>query len=202
MQKMYLRIFLILFWMIPAFAFPQQWDFVKEKDGIKIYTRKENNSDIKSFKGVADVHCPVEKINNMIGNPTNTDWWSKNVKEVKVLSYEREKFNRMYIVYDLPWPLTDRDLCVEATIKTDPVTKIRTVTSVPIANVVPEKKDLVRIKKYWQQWTIQPAGPNTTHLIIEGTVDPAGSIPAWLYNMVITETPLKIIDGIKEKVEK
>ena len=40
------------------------------------------------------------------------------------------------------------------------------------------------------------------HVVLEGHVDPAGSVPDWIYNMVITETPLKIIRGIKNRLEK
>lgn len=196
----------ILFWFvllmsyIPAMS--QEWEFVKEKDGIKVYTRKEANSSLKSFRGVADLHCAPEKVNNLIGNVKNVDWWDKNVKELKILSYEKEKVNRYYIVYDTPWPLADRDLVVEAFITNDPVTKTRSVRSVPLNGVIPEKEGLVRIKNYRQTWVIQTMGPNLVHIVLEGYVDPGGSIPDWLYNMVITETPLKVIHGIQEKLEK
>jgi hypothetical protein len=30
-------------------------------------------------------------------------------------------------------------------------------------------------------------------------VDPGGSIPDWLYNMVITDTPIKVIKNVKVK---
>jgi hypothetical protein len=38
-------------------------------------------------------------------------------------------------------------------------------------------------------------------LILEGFVDPAGNVPTWLYNMVITETPLKIMRRVKKFVQ-
>jgi hypothetical protein len=179
----------------------QKWDFVKEKDGIKIYTRLEPNSSLKSYMGVVDLQAPVEKINSMMGNPDNFDWWDKDIKEIKVIGYEPEKFIKYYLVYDVPWPLTDRDLVVEAKITRDPVTGKRVVHAQPLPNVIPEKKDLIRIKKYWQKWTVQPMDKGIVHVTLEGFVDPGGSIPAWLYNMVITETPLKVIREVKSRVE-
>jgi hypothetical protein len=180
----------------------QSWDFIKEKDGIKIYTRKEGGNSLKSFKGVADINAPIEKAYNLIGNVRNVDWWDKNVREIKVLYYEKDKKSQYYLVYDSPWPVADRDLCVDATITTDPVTKVRTVLSVPLTGVVPERQDLVRIKKYRQQWTIEPLGKDRIHVVLEGFVDPGGSVPDWLYNMVITDSPLKVIRGIRERLEK
>jgi len=143
----------------------------------------------------------MDKVCNLIGNVKNVDWWDKNLREINVLSYEEDKNIKYYLVYDVPWPFTDRDLCVEAKITTDPVTGQRVVYSVPLLNVIPEKPDLIRIKNYWQKWIIQPMNKGNIYVILEGFVDPAGSVPAWLYNMVITETPLKIIRGIKGRVE-
>lgn len=191
---------LVLIWIIPSVLLAQSWDFVKEKDGIKLYTRKETNSNLKSFKGVTVMHTQMDKLGSMIGNVENTSWWDENVKDLKVLSFEPGKFIRYYLVYHVPWPLTDRDLCVEAQIHIDPVTGIRTVTARPLANVIPEKPDLVRIKNYWQQWTLEPIDKNNIIVTLEGTVDPGGNIPTWLVNMVITETPLKVIRGVRERV--
>jgi hypothetical protein len=175
----------------------QSWDFIKEKEGIKIYTRKEANSDIKSFRGEAFLHAKYENVIDLIGNPDNLDWWADDLKEIRILSYEKGKHVQYYLIYDVPWPITDRDLVVDAVINTNPVTGIRTVEAKPLEDVIPEKSDLVRIKKYWQKWTVTPVKPGLVQIILEGTVDPGGNVPAWLYNMVITETPLKVIRSVK-----
>jgi hypothetical protein len=178
----------------------QSWNFIKEKDGIKIYTRKEPGSSIKSFKGVTDIHAPAEKVYNLIGNVKNLDWWDKNLREIKVIYYEKEKRSQYYLVYDAPWPVTDRDLCVDATITTDPVTGVRIINAVPLTNVIPENRNYVRIKEYWQRWTLEPKG-DVVHAVLEGKVNPGGSVPDWIYNMVITETPLKVMRGAKARLE-
>jgi hypothetical protein len=179
----------------------QSWDFIKEKDGIRIYTRAVKNSSLKSFKGETDLSTDMDKLSHLIGNAENTSWWDKNVKDLKILAFEHEKYIRYYLAYDIPWPLTDRDLCVEAKITNDPLTGMRTVMSTPLPNVIPENPDRVRIKKYWQKWTLTPIEKGRVHIELEGFVDPGGNIPDWLYNMVITETPLKIIRGIQKRVQ-
>jgi hypothetical protein len=179
----------------------QPWEFIKEKDGIRIYTRKEANSSLKSYKGEAYLHTKLEKVYELIGNPKNVDWWADDISEIKILLYEKGKHVQYYLVYDVSWPITDRDLAVDAFITTDPVTGIRTVEAKPLPNVIPERTDRIRIKKYWQKWTITPQADGTIHIVLEGFVDPGGSIPAWLYNMVITETPMKVIKSVKTHTE-
>jgi hypothetical protein len=137
----------------------------------------------------------------LIGNPKNVDWWADDISEIKILLYEKGKHVQYYLVYDVSWPITDRDLAVDAFITTDPVTGVRTVEAKPLPNVVPERTDRIRIKKYWQNWTITPKPDGTIHIVLEGFVDPGGSIPAWLYNMVITETPMKVIKSVKTHTE-
>lgn len=177
----------------------QSWVFAKEKDGIRIYTRNELNSSLKSYKGEATFKGDIDKVNLLVGDAKNLDWWDKNISNIKVIDFERDKFIRYYLVYHVPWPLSNRDIALESQITTDPVTGKRTVFSKPIVNLVPEKKDLVRIKKYWQKWTVEPMDKGYVHVILEGFVDPNGNIPSWFYNIVITETPYNVIYALRER---
>ena len=179
----------------------QAWDFIKERDGIKIYTRSEENSPLKSFKGEVYLKTDMDKISKVIGKIESFDWWDDNIRDIKVLDYVEEKHIRYYLVYDVQWPFSDRDLCVEALITNDPVTGKRVVRATPLLNVVPESPDNVRIVNYWQQWTMEPEENGMIHLTLEGAVDPAGNIPSWLINLVITDTPLNIMKQVREQVE-
>jgi hypothetical protein len=180
----------------------QSWDFKKEKDGIKIYTRKESGKSLKSYKGVTDIHAPAEKVFALIEDVNHTDWWDKNLNQIKVLLYEKYKRAQYYLVYDLPWPVTDRDLYVDVTVTIDPLTGVSRITAVPLPGVIPEHKEMVRIKEYRQTWTVTPAGKELAHVELEGFVDPAGSIPDWISNMIIVDSPFKIIEGVRQRLEK
>lgn len=180
----------------------QDWKFIKERDSIKIYTRNEEDNPVKSFRGEMDLEASMEQISKIIGSIESFDWWADDISEIKVLDYSREKYIKYYLVYDVPWPLEDRDLCVETLITNDTVKGTRLVKATPLVGVIPEKPDMVRIKNYWQSWTIEPAGDGILHLTLEGSVDPGGSIPAWIINMVIADTPLSIMRQVKEQLGK
>jgi uncharacterized membrane protein len=180
----------------------QSWNFIKEKDGIKIYTCEEAGKPLKSYRGVTDINAPAEKIFALMEDINNTDWWDKNLTQIKVLLYEKNKRAQYYLVYDLPWPVTDRDLCVDVSITIDPVTGERKITAVSLTGVIPEHNDMVRIKDYRQTWTIITASKEMTHVVLEGFVDPAGSIPDWISNMLIIDSPIKAISGLKEGMKE
>ncbi len=193
--------FSILFILLLAnHLFAQPWNFVKEKDGIKVYTRVETNSTLKSFKGEVTFHAATEKICSMLGNPHNRDWWDKAMTGIKMLGYEENRYVQYYLVYTMPWPLVDRDLVAETKMVSDPVSGVHTFTAQPLPNAVPDKQNLVRIRNYRQTWTVQPVEGGDVHVSLEGFIDPGGNIPAWFYNMVVAETPMRAIHSLRERV--
>jgi hypothetical protein len=195
----------LMFFIFLMISFPlaaQSWDFIKEKDGIKIYTRVESGRTLKSYKAITDINAPAEKIFALMEDINNTNWWDKKLTHIKVLLYEKNKKARYYMVYELPWPVVDRDLCVDVTISAGQETGVRKINAVSLNGIIPERDDMVRIKDYVQTWTITPAGEEMTHIVLEGFVDPAGAIPKWISNMLIIESPIKAISGLKEAMEK
>ena len=180
----------------------QSWDLVKEEDGIKVYTRQESGKALKAYKGTATIQAPAEKILAMLEDVNHTEWWDESITRFKVLTYEKNKRAQYYLVYDSPWPVDDRDLCVEATVNMDPKKGVYSVTAVPLPGVIPEKEDRVRIRDYRQTWTVTAAGENSANVVIEGYADPVGNIPVWLSNLLIVQTPVHAILGVKKELEK
>lgn len=177
----------------------QNWTFIKEVDGIKIFTQNEFGSSLKSYRGETDINASMEKVCALLGTAKNLDWWSEDVTNIKILEYKDQKFIQYYFIYDMPWPVTDRDLVVESIIKMDTATGIYTVSSKPLLKKIPVNTELVRINKYRQKWTVQPQGNGKVHVILEGLIDPGGNLPAWVLNMLITEMPLKTIRLLRER---
>ena len=177
----------------------QKWNFEKLEDGIMIYTRNEANTSLKSYRGEATFRAPMEKVCSLIGNGKNFDWWGPDITNIRVIAYQPNKYVQYYFVYDLPWPVTDRDLVVDARIKIDTISREFSVVSRPLLKTVPEKPDLVRINRYWQKWTIKPLDKGNIKVTLEGFVDPGGNVPAWIYNMFTTEMPLRTMRLLRER---
>jgi hypothetical protein len=198
------KIFIFSLLILIPFGSPvhaQEWEFVKEKDGIKVYTREEPGSGYKAYKGEVEMNATMLQVCPILEDVEQFDDWDEDVSEIRLLSNEPGKYFKYYVVYDTPWPFTDRDLCIEATITDDPLTGIRLIDARPIPDAVPLDPDLVRITHYWQKWIVEPEPGGKVHLIIEGFADPAGDVPAWMANMAITNTPLNTLGAIRENVK-
>jgi len=180
----------------------QEWEFAKEKDGIKVYTRFEKESQFKSFRGELEIKADLAAVSALIEDVKNFDRWDEDVSEIRILEQEEGKRLKYYVVYDVPWPLKDRDLCVEAVITADQATGSKLILASSVPGAVPLNDDLVRIIDYRQKWILQPKENGIVHITIEGFADPAGDVPAWIVNMAITDTPLNILRAVKETFEK
>lgn len=179
----------------------QSWDLVKEQDGINIYTRQEAGKSLKTYRATTVIRAPAEKVFTLIEDVNHTEWWDPNLMEIKVLAYEKNKLARYYLVYDSPWPVENRDLCVDVTVSIDPVRSIYTVSAVPLTGVIPEREDRVRIRDYRQTWTVSSAGVNVANVVLEGYMDPAGNIPDWISNMLVIGSPINTIGGLRRRLE-
>lgn len=192
-------VFIFLHLVPVSSSFSQPWQFARERDGIRLYVRQEANTSFRSFHGVTDFRGNFDKVCSLVGDPRNLDWWGEDIKNIRLLSYEKDKQIRYYFIYDVPWPFTDRDLVAEVHLTKDRVTGAKTVFSKQLLNVVPQYPELIRVTNFWQKWTIQPMKGGMIHVTLEGFIDPAGDVPAWLYNMVIIDIPMRLLKDIRKR---
>jgi hypothetical protein len=178
----------------------QSWNFVKEREGIKVYTRIEPNNSLKSFKGEAILQASIDKLSILIMDPKYGDWWKNNFTQRELLDYKEEKFVQYYLIYGMPWPLTNRDFAAETILTKDSVSGEQTMISTTMSEKVPVKPGLIRINNYLQKWVLQPLDKQNVHVTLEGFIDPGGNVPAWIYNIVIPEAPFKIINSLRERL--
>jgi len=196
--------FLIVFiplMLLPGLLVGQTWKFIKEKDGVQLFTRDEKGKNLKFIKGVAEFSQSAEKIYALIEDVNHTEWWDSNLKQIKVLQYEKNKHSQLYMVYSMPWPFKSRDMSVNMTTTINQMSGEYKVIAVPLSGVTPEIKDFVRIKEYRQIWTLKPVN-NKTHIELEFYVDPVENIPAWLLNMILIDTPINSIKALRQMMEK
>jgi hypothetical protein len=185
----------------PGILYGQEWSFQKERDGIRIYTKEEEGSKLKAFRGEAIIHTSMDEIFPVLSDPLESDWWDEDLKSLDVISYKPGVSSAYYLVYDVQWPFSDRDLYVESEISHDTVNGKALVSTRSVAGVIPEKPDLERISNFRQKWIAEERGDSAVYLVLEGFTDPGGNIPSWLLNSIVGSTPMKLFRNLKEKLE-
>jgi hypothetical protein len=80
-MKISVTLFLIALYILPINA--QSWELRKNKDGIKIYTRVNSETQASEFKAEALMDIPLEKILSVLKDPTNYNKWMSDLKYAK-----------------------------------------------------------------------------------------------------------------------
>jgi hypothetical protein len=188
--------------MSPIWLSGQTWKFVKERDGVQMYSRREAGKGLKLYKGIGDIKVSADKVFTLLEDVNHTEWWTKDVTHIQVLLYEKDKNAHYYLVYQLPWPFKDRDLCVNVTETINRSTGERKLTAVPLSGVCVEHEGLVRIKDYWQEWIVKPIDNNHSRIELMFYIDPGIYLPSWLINMILGDAPINSIKALRMYMEK
>ncbi len=72
-----------------------------------------------------------------------------------------------------------------------------------LPDYLPKNPRTVRIEDFKEKWTIKKGiNQNETQVTVTGWVDVGGSVPAWVVNLFIANTPFRFISGIIQEVGK
>lgn len=183
------------------FVSDNKWDLAKDKNGIKVYTRKKTGRDYKEFKAVTNYKCTKDKIQAEFVNIESMSQWYDMVEKVELLKKlsESEAIYKLY--FDFPSFTTDRYSTVKAGLSRDKVTGDISVYSKYIEFQHKKEADRILIKDIQTSWTIK--GPdNNLSIEHQGYLDPSGSIPMWIFNSGLSDGPYKTLLNLKKRVEK
>ncbi len=199
MKKQQWLIILLFFTSVYTFSQERPWKFVKETNGVKVYFRTIENSHLHEVKiqttFTGNLSTIVEALKDV---QAYTQWVYKAVNSYTVKefnAYEMEYYNRI----DFPFPLDDRDIVIHSIIQQNRQNKIVTSTSYAKPSVLPENKNMVRIKEFHSKWTFVPKN-NLVYGEYVFSSDPGGNIPVWLVNLSLDEGPVRTIRNFKKQL--
>ena len=171
------------------------WKLKKSEDGVKVYTRRVEGSDILEFKAIAQVNTGLNQLVNKIHNAKGYRSWMKDVEKSELLNKSGKKSFYTYVESAIPWPFSNRDIVLLNTIvSTDSIVIIR-LKSKP--DFIPEKKGIVRIRKGYGYWKFIKVTPRKSLIEYCFYSDPEGNFPDWLVNKFIIDMPFCTLRNLK-----
>ena len=176
------------------------WVFKSEKDGVKVYYKK--TSDIYEIKMVTSMKASLSGVVQLLNEVENYPSWGYKISEARLLKRTSDKEYYYYSKIDFPWPLSDRDIIVQAKLEQDSVTRRVTSTSHSKPNYIPENKDVVRIKTTTTKWTVVPGAGGWLYIEYYIYSNPGGNLPDWLVNMAIDVGPLETLSRMRNMLQQ
>jgi hypothetical protein len=194
-------VFTLWIWAISAHG-QTEWDLKTEKQGLKVYTRTYPDSRFKAIKVELELEATLSQLVAVVLDVNTGAEWVYATKTSVLLKQVSPAELYYYCEVRLPWPISNRDFIARLKVNQDPATRVVTIDGPTIADFVPVKKDIIRVKRSEGKWVITPVGRN--HIRVEYTLrtDPGGDIPAWLFNLFVAKGPVESFQNLQVQLKK
>ncbi|OOQ57293.1 START domain-containing protein [Mucilaginibacter pedocola] len=200
---MYKYLFSIIFLLnITAASAQYKWTPKTEKDGIKVFTSIVEGSKIKAVKVEADLDATPAQLVKVLLDVKGCTEWVSHTKLCTLVKQVSPSELYYYSEIDVPWPVSNRDFVAHLTVHQNPETKVVTVDGPAVPGFVPVKEGIVRISESKGEWILTPLEKDRVRVVYTLQVNPGGSIPAWLINLLAAEGPINSFQGLKKQLKK
>jgi len=187
----------IYFFINACAAFSQtDWQLIKDKDGIKVYTANEGSSKYKSIKVEAVLAATLQKLVKILRDVKNNKEWVYSTRQSYPIKEDGPNEIFYYSESSLPWPVSNRDIPVRMRLNADPANNSLTVVASGEPNALPIQKGIVRIQFFKSSWNVKYDGKNKLSIVYYMKMDPSGNVPAQVTNMFITKGPYETFENL------
>ena len=181
-----------------------EWIQVK-KDRLKKITtwaKQEEGKTIRSFKVDMIVDANLETVARVHYDVENIKRWFWETKESRLLKKVSNKEFYYYQVFNAPLTVPDRDSIVHVVV--EPFTAKKGYMALKLTaapEFMPVQPGRTRVQAQDMVIKFTPIDKSTTHLEVEGYIDPGGVIPSWTINFVQRSAPYTSMLGLARMVQ-
>lgn len=178
------------------------WTLSKDKDGIKVYTRATDESPFDEFRATMVLNQSVHSLIAVLQDIENMPEWAYNVKSASILKELGDTVQFYYTEVSIPFPFTNRDAVYKGSYYWKNDSSLLVVDIQMLPNYIEPKEDLVRIPFGKGFWRVKVLDDKRLDVTFQMVVDPGGSVPAWMANMFVNETPIYTFTKLREMIVK
>lgn len=183
---------------VPALA--AEWQLRKQADGISVYSKAVPGSKYHAFKGQTLVDAtPVAALALLDDTSRGTEWIHGCI-ESTMLASNGPLGRFIYQVTDLPFPARTRDAIFKAEVQIVSDGKIR-VSLVAVPHFIEEDR-YIRIEQSAGEYLLEAISDRQTRVTWEQHVDPAGALPSFVVNSMLTDLPYNSLKAFRELVRE
>lgn len=194
---------LIVLVCITSLSFSQEtWQLIKDEDGIKVYTRRQDNEKFKEVRADFELKASEDQLIGLLQDISHHKDWSYGTKRTYLVSKKSNDTLIYYSEVSLPWPLSNRDLVIELSFKKDTLNKTLRIQAKSIPGILPPNPGLVRVPFSLALWNVNVLPNKLLKIQYIFRTDPGGALPAWLVNFAASVGPYNSFHKLKEIIQK
>jgi hypothetical protein len=192
---------LLLSLISPSHALDVEWELMYDTEGVKGSRGAVEDSKFYAFRGETTYDAEMERVLDVLMDNDRRTEWMMRLEKCEVLEQPSPYEYVLYLHFNLPMPLSDRDYVYRGIMKSLPTGQVELSL---VSEEHPKSPETVGVRANLidSRYLLTPQPDGTTHVAVEIMTDPRGSIPAWLVNLIQRSWPVETLNGIRAQLDK
>lgn len=198
--KIYFSIFFLTASLISSAQ--ENWKLEKNKDGIKVWTRKPENSNLKEFKATTTIATTVDKLVVFFKNYKLFEKWMYKIEPGSVKLIKKTNDNDYYLQLIMSAPLIkSRESLMRVQVNAPDENGTVFINLDATPTLLPSNDNYVRIQKMKAYWKFTPLANGKVEVTHQALSSVGGNIPETFVNLAIADAPFSMLTKLKEMVK-
>ena len=195
--------YITLFFLCASFSLTaqEQWEMIKDKDGIQVYLEEEGIYAFKTFKGTTTIDASIHDFIDTIFDLNSYAEWGHNVKSASLLERNGDTLQIYYSIAKAPFPYKNRDGVYRNRFTWNKEKKELNVSIEVLDDYLEENDKYIRVSGNGY-WKVKVVAKNKLEVTFLMQVDPGGAVPSWLANLFVEDTPFNTLTNIKKNIDQ
>lgn len=204
-KKLLMVVMASLIALAPSAAFAERntsWKVIKNKSGIIVKKKYIPNYTLPVIRGESTISANIYDILAVINDVGKSCKWMADCKDTRILT-KRSDFD--LVVYNrtgTPWPLDDRDVIVQTSIKIDKAKKSVLIDFYSINGHKGKVDGVVRMPTFRGKYELEKIDDDKTRIVYQAQADVGGNIPDWIAEIKSESIPFDTIKALRDRVYK
>ena len=177
------------------------WEQIRDENGIVVLRQEVEGSPLVAFRGIGVIDAPIARIGLVLIDVDHNREWVDRMKEGRALKHYSDTEHLTYSHIGAPPLVSDRDFVNHNKITFEAPDHIH-IDIHSVEDPLGPPTAGVRGKLLHSSFDLRSINDNKTRMIAEIHVDPMGSLPKFVVNMVQKDWAFKTITGLRGQVTK
>lgn len=185
-------------------AAEDEWRFVRQDQGVEIYSRPFNGSSIPELRGHTHFHGSISDVFRVISDYDHFSDFIPMVRESRVLKRDTRAI-WVYQRLGMPSPITDRHYIIKVVddLHAAPTGIIEVTWSLDRTQSMSRaSNDAIMPDAFSGSWHLRDLGlQGDCDAVYTIHVDPAGVLPGWLFVNMSERCLIQVMNAVRKRIE-
>lgn len=184
-----------------GYAAESEWEQKRDREGIQVFTRKVEDSPYDAVRSTTVVdNVRLSALVALIEDAEACPNWADRCAESYVVERVSDAESYVYTHNDMPFPVKDRDVVAHVVWTQDADSLVVEMNSQAVAGKMEEVSGRLRLQNANAKWRFEPLENGQVRIISEAHIDPGSSLPGWVTNMLLVDTPYETMKSLVAEV--